>query len=157
MIQDNNIDKVNSNFKTIISNYIHDNKRMFLLLGIALILTIIIVVTILLFSYNYKDPYEKYLKDMGKEFYETFYYDQISSDVSDMTEFLKQYEKIGIKVNLNVLSKYAGQKNNELISKFVNSKTGNPCNYTDTRVIIYPHSPYDKKSYSIKTELSCNE
>lgn len=133
------------------------NSRYARLIYGILILIIIVISLVSFYGYKTHDPYSDDLIKMGKEFYETFYYDQIKSDTNDMETFLKQYEEIGIKVNLNILSKYNGNKNDKIISKFVNSKTGNPCNQTDTMVIIYPHKPYDKYSYSIKYELSCSD
>lgn len=100
---------------------------------------------------------KKELTKIGKDFYENFYYDEIGSTEKERKEFVKQFEEIGIKVSLNTLSKYKGEdKMNEVLNIFINPKTKKPCNINDTKVIIYPEKPYNKTSYNIKSEISCD-
>ena len=87
--------------------------------------------------------------------YENFYYDQVGTNDTEKKEFVKKYETIGIKVNLDNLSRLDSDNNKKIVDKFVNSKTKEECDKINTRVIIYPKSPYEKTSYDIKTELVC--
>ena len=68
---------------------------------------------------------------------------------------LKKYEELGIKVNLDNLSRYNNKENEELVKTFVNNKNNEACNLQDTKVIIYPKSPYNKTDYTIEVQLVC--
>ena len=92
---------------------------------------------------------------MGKDFYENFYYEQVGSTDEERADFLSKYESIGIKINLDNLSRYGENKNADEISKFVNQKTKKACDKTNTKVVIYPQKPYNKTSYKIETQLDC--
>lgn len=102
-----------------------------------------------------KDELTLYLEDMGKEFYEDFYYEQLGSTLKEKENFLSMYEEIGIKISLDTLSKYKGNKFKDIIDKFINKETNIACDRTTTKVIIYPTSPYEKDSYKIETEIDC--
>ena len=95
------------------------------------------------------------LESMGKDFYENFYYEQVGSTDEERADFLSKYESIGIKINLDNLSRYGENKNADEISKFVNQKTKKACDKTNTKVVIYPQKPYNKTSYKIETQLDC--
>ncbi len=95
------------------------------------------------------------LKQMGSDFYENYYYDALDDDVSIRQTFLKKYETIGIKINLDNLSRYSALNNRDNLEKFVNNKTNQECDKIDTKAIIYPKYPFEKKSYEIDVELSC--
>ena len=97
----------------------------------------------------------KSLESMGKDFYENFYYTQVGSTDEERANFLSKYETIGIKINLDNLSRYDNNKNSDKINKFVNNKTNKACDRTNTRVIVYPQKPYNKTSYKIETQLDC--
>lgn len=102
-----------------------------------------------------KDELTVYLEDMGKEFYEEFYYEQLGSTLKEKASFLSLYKDIGIKISLETLSKYNGNKFGDIIDKFVNKETNQLCNRNVTKVIIYPKEPYEKDSYKIDTEIEC--
>ena len=53
-----------------------------------------------------------YLEEMGKDFYENFYYDEIGTTQDEKTDFLSKYDKMGITVSLDTLSKYQNSKRN---------------------------------------------
>ncbi len=95
------------------------------------------------------------VESMGKDFYENFYYEQVGSTDEERADFLSKYESIGIKINLDNLSRYGENKNADEISKFVNQKTKKACDKTNTKVVIYPQKPYNKTSYKIETQLDC--
>lgn len=126
---------------------------------IAITALILIIAIILIIIFNSKKSEEDKLNDMLKElgvnFYENFYYDQVGTNDTERKEFVKKYETIGIKVNLDNLSRLNSDDSKKMVDKFVNSKTKKECDKSNTRVIIYPKTPYEKDSYDIKTELVC--
>jgi len=95
------------------------------------------------------------LKKMGEEFYTEYYYPEISKDKSsaEVTAVLEKFKDIGIKIDLDNLSRYNDGANEEEIAKFKNN--GKACNNKTTRAIIYPKSPYGKKDYKVEVELDC--
>lgn len=93
---------------------------------------------------------EKELEKLGKSFYEDYYYDAVVSQ--NEREFLSKFSNIGIKVNLDNLSRYNDDGVKEKIKELNNEIE---CNNKDTKVIIYPKEPYGKKDYLIDVELSC--
>lgn len=132
------------------------NKEICFIAITALILTIAIVLIIILNSKrSEEDKLNDMLKELGVNFYENFYYDQVGTNDTEKKEFVKKYETIGIKVNLDNLSRLDSDNNKKIVDKFVNSKTKEECDKSNTRVIIYPKTPYEKDSYDIKTELVC--
>ena len=92
---------------------------------------------------------------MGREFYEDFYYEQVGTSSDERTNLLSKFTDIGIKVDLDNLGRYKNGEFKEKISEFKNTKTDEKCNKTNTKVIIYPKSPYGKTDYTIKAELDC--
>lgn len=126
---------------------------------IAITTLLLIIAIILIIIFNSKKSEEDKLNDMLKElgvnFYENFYYDQVGTNDTERKEFVKKYETIGIKVNLDNLSRLNSDESKKMVDKFVNSETKKECDKSNTRVIIYPKTPYEKDSYDIKTELVC--
>ena len=96
-----------------------------------------------------KDKLNKKLNILGDRFYANYYSKLTTSKNIDM---LSQYKDIGITVSLYNLKKYTA--NNESIIKLFKN---NRCDDYKTKITIYPTSPYDKKDYKIKTELSCEK
>ena len=92
------------------------------------------------------------LNNIGKDFYENYYNYQVGSTDEERSDFLSKYESKGIKINLDNLSRY-DEKNAIEINKFVYKKAKKVCDKSETKVIIYPISPYDKKSYKIDTKI----
>ncbi len=135
------------------------DKKVYIL--IFAIILILVIAFFIIKNINRKEISEEerlsnLLIKMSSEFYENFYYDQIGSTEEDRINFVKKYETIGIKFNLDNLSRYNFDENNELIKEFINSNTNLECNRVNTKAIIYPVEPYSKKSYNIKIELDCS-
>lgn len=128
---------------------------------VGIIVAIILVALIIYFLLVTKPASEKelkgYLNDMGKDFYTTFYYKQISNGKSDeeIQNYLSKFKDIGIKVSLTGLSEYNAGGNDAIIEKFKN-ESNEECNRTNTKVIIYPKEPYTKTDYVLETVLDCN-
>lgn len=141
-----------------------NNKVMVVLRILFWILLDCIIVVLLLFGglniinkfkIEPKNELVTYLEEMGKEFYEEFYYEQVGSSLDEKEEFLSLYQDIGIKITLDTLSKYKGNKFKDMVDKFVNKETNELCDKNITKVIIYPKSPYERDSYKIETEIKC--
>lgn len=103
---------------------------------------------------NQKDL-EKSLQEMSRGFYENFYYEQVGSSADEKASLLSKFTTVGIKIDLDNLSRYNNNEFKDEISKFKNAKTNEKCNKTNTKVIVYPKSPYGKTDYTIKVELDC--
>lgn len=127
---------------------------------IILAIIIVLVVAFIIFKpgkQTLKEELTQELKTMGEEFYTDFYYVEISKNKTsdEVTEFLSKFSDVGVKVNLDNLSRYDSEKNKEKIKKFKNEKNES-CNQSTSQAIIYPKSPYGKKDYKVKVELDCN-
>ncbi len=134
-------------------------KKMIQICAIAVGLVIVLGVILFLTRGSRLSQEEKLsdsLTKMGEEFYTEFYYTEISKgkSESEVSEFLSKFQDIGIKINLDNLSRYNDGKNEDEIANFKN-EDGKACNATNTRAVIYPKSPYGKKDYTVKVELDC--
>lgn len=132
------------------------NKKIIIICSVI----VAIILAILIFSLLAKgDSQEKKLTEkmetMGRQFYEEFYYEQVGKSEEEKKSFVKKYETIGIKVSLSNLSRYNTQNSEEILKEFVNSKTKESCDKDNSKVIIYPQSPYEKNNYKIEVKLEC--
>lgn len=95
------------------------------------------------------------LKELGIDFYENFYYNQVGKTDKERKEFLEKYKDIGIKISLDNLSRYKKDDMDSILKQFVNSKTEEECDRNNSMVVIYPKDPYGKKNYAIDAILVC--
>lgn len=135
--------KVKDFFKKI-GSFIKKYKIPFILC-LAVIVVIIVIVSLVP---DKKAKYEDYMKTMGKDFYENFYYKQLNGGKADTTSFLSKYSAIGIKVNLDNLGRYTNS-NDDMIKELKD------CDGEKTRAVIYPQDPYGKTDYKLEVELDC--
>lgn len=135
----------------------NDNGKMkFVIIAVIVVLAAVAVgVLVARGSGNNEKELDASLKEMGRNFYENFYYEQVGSSADERTSLLSKFTTVGIKIDLDNLSRYNDGEFKEEISKFKNNKTNDKCNKTNTRVVIYPKSPYGKTDYTIKAELDC--
>ena len=99
----------------------------------------------------------EYIEKLGKEFYEDYYYQQLKNlkenhMIEDINTFLKNYETTGISVTLNQMIELHFKTEKE-INRYLKKYQ---CDYETTGFIIYPKSPYEKKSYRLESHISCN-
>lgn len=130
-------------------------KTIALAAGVMIILVVAFILTKTI-KPSLEDQLNDSLTKMGEEFYTDFYYTEISKNKSttEVSAFLEKFSEVGIKVNLDNLSRYNDGQNKEEIAKFKN-KDDKACNTTNTKAIIYPKKPYGKNDYTIKVELDC--
>ena len=133
-----------------------NNSVICIVIGAVLVVALIVAACFMFIKKGGQEAsLSKSLESMGKDFYENFYYTQVGSTDEERANFLSKYETIGIKINLDNLSRYDNNKNSDKINKFVNNKTNKACDRTNTRVIVYPQNPYNQTSYKIETQLDC--
>lgn len=133
------------------------NKNIIIALVGAIIIVALAVVLGMLFmnKNNNQKELEKSLEEMGRDFYENFYYDQIGGSADERTSLLSKFTTVGIKIDLDNLGRYNNGEYKEKISEFKNKKTKEKCSKTDTKVVVYPKSPFGKTDYKMEIELEC--
>ena len=122
--------------------------------AIVAVIIIGVVLAIVLGGGNQEKELTKELESMGRNFYENFYYSQIGENDEDRSAFLSKFSALGIKVDLENLGRTLENKDEQL-AKFVNKKTNQQCNQTNTKITIYPQDPYGKGDYKIEVTLDC--
>lgn len=95
------------------------------------------------------------LNEMGTDFYENYYYDQLGKTDEEREKFLALYTDKGIKVNLDNLGRYNSKVNEDKIAEFVNSETNEECDKIETKIIIYPKESFGKTDYELEAVLEC--
>lgn len=134
-----------------LKSFLTKNKKYLIISGVLLLVVAAVIICILCMNNN-KNSLENKLKDLGKDFYENFYYDLVVKEHG--VDQISKYSNIGIKVSLNTLGKFK-KENEEKMNDFVNSKTKESCNKDETKVVIYPTDPYGKTDYKLEVILDC--
>ena len=131
-------------------------------IGITAVIALTIIATSLTVSYaitNQETKEEKklktYLQEMGIDFYENFYYEQVGKNEQERKQVLEKFKDIGIKISLSNLEKYNTEANKEKIDAFLNNKEVVDCNKENTKIIIYPEEPYKADNYHFELNLVC--
>lgn len=127
----------------------------YIIIIVVVFVAVVVGISLGMSKKDNQNELKKSLQEMGKDFYENFYYGQIGSSLDERTSLLSKFTTVGIKIDLDNLSRYNHNKFKDEINKFKKDKTKEKCNKTSTRVIIYPKFPYGKTDYTIKTELDC--
>lgn len=134
-----------------------NKKKILIIAGLSIVIVAIIVAFTLFYNSDERaiKNLNKNLMTLGEKFYTTFYYEQVTINRTEeeVIEFVKKYEEIGIKVDINNLERTLPDEYKELISKLKYKDTN--CDKEKTKAIIYPKKPYDKNSYKLGTILEC--
>ncbi len=149
-----------TNKKNKFITVIEKHKLGSLIVLILLILGICIPIVVSKKSFSKKtisqeEQLTEYLKELGKDFYENVYYQQIGQDEESRKVFLTKLKHDGIKLTLNSLSTHKIEENKDKIESFVNNETKKACNKENTKVIVYPQAPYGQTDYKIEITLDC--
>lgn len=129
------------------------------LIALIAILVIIVIIAVLSLNgtiiFNKEGRLNSALTKAGKNFYSEFYYDQLLKEKSkkEVQTDLEKFKSIGIKVNLNSLKKYSyenSKRSIDLLEKY-------NCDASESKVTIYPKSPYGKDDFTIKADLKCKK
>jgi hypothetical protein len=97
----------------------------------------------------------KRMEELGVSFYEDFYYKQVGSTDEARAEFVSNYAQTGIKVKLDDLARFNSEQTDAIRAEFVNKKSGESCDMTNSKVTIYPQSPYAAKDHKVEVNLVC--
>ncbi len=152
------MEKVKEFFSTLVEYAKNNKKQVGIIAGVLLVVILAVTITINVTNSKKETQEDKLnttLKELGKDFYENFYYPQVGSDDSSRATFLEKFSTIGIKVNLDNLSRYNGKDVESKIAEFKNEKSGEDCDKENTKVTIYPKDPYGKEDYTIEVTLVC--
>lgn len=108
-------------------------------------------------SANQREQLSKRLETVGGDFYENMYYGHITSNKTDeeIQKFLGGFSEIGIKVDLDNLSRFDRDKYPNLLEEFVNKKSDTACDPQNTKAIIYPKAPFEATNYTLGSQLDC--
>ncbi len=128
-------------------------------IAVVSILVLVLIIFLIIKGVNPQKKLEKYMKELGKVYYEEVYYSSFNKE-DERSEFLAKYTTLGIKTDLSNLVRAVASKNDlpsseEILAKFVNKKTGKECNRTNTKVFFYPTEPYGVKDYKIDVKVDC--
>lgn len=133
------------------------NKNLFIAIGCALLVVAVVIVLVLLLGKEKSNEEElkKNLEKLGSQFYTEFYYPAQERSQKDVASFIAQFEKTGIKVNLENIAKVS-KVDKDLINSMVNSKTDKECDKAETYVVIKPTKPYGKNDFKVsEVKLVC--
>ena len=122
---------------------------------IVVVLSIFLIFTLKKKTISNSEQLTKSLKEMGVQFYEDFYYNQIGKNETERKVFLEKYKDIGIKVSLDNMLRSKKTETTDENNPFINKETNEECNKNTSMVVIYPKEPYGKTDYSIDVILDC--
>lgn len=122
--------------------------------NIIIVIAAILVIILVLLFVTRTARLEKGLENLGSDFYRSYYKtNEKSKDSKSLKSFLSDFKEIGIKVSLTNLEKYNSKGNKRIIKKLKKLE----CDKTNTKVTIYPKSPYGINDFEIKVNLSCKK
>lgn len=127
--------------------------------ALAIILVIVLIIVFVAKGNNQQKKLEKYMKELGKVYWEEIYYPSFKDDAT-RSEHMAKYTTLGIKTDLNNLVRAVAGRNDlgnseEILAKFVNNETGKECNRSSSKVYFYPYEPYGASDYKLEVELVC--
>ena len=106
-----------------------------------------------------KDRITKELETLGKKYYEDYYYPSSgnSEEENSKEKYLKNFESVGLKINLENLQRYNNtlSKKDKVKTDFTNKDKKKKCDAEKTMVTIYPKEPFGKKDYKISVYVEC--
>lgn len=130
-------------------------------IGIAagIIVVLVAIILIIVNCTNQEKKLTKYMKQLGKVYYEDIYLASFQ-DQAKKEEVLSKYTATGINTSLENLARTVSGRNNlgkeeDILAKFVNKKTDKKCSTTNTRVYFYPSEPYGNNDYKMEVKLDC--
>lgn len=119
---------------------------------IALVILLLVVGVLVFYNMNGEKRAEARLNQISKIFYKYYYEDNSNKDDKDAVKvFLSKYAASGLTIKLKDMKIYIDSK------KVENYKALKNCNEEETKVTIYPTTPYGKNDFKIKTKLDCKK
>lgn len=138
-----------------------DKKRLAIIGGGIVLLIVIIVIVVFLLggkSKSHEEQLKANLEELGRAFYEELYYPNTKNgDEEERAKFLAGFEQIGLKFNIDNLARYEYKSEDlqEKLNSFTNDKTNEECDKKESKLIVYPTSPYGIKDYRVEVVLEC--
>ena len=131
-----------------------NGKKLGIIIGVVAAIVVIVVAALFAFGKSKDEKLAATLEEMGRDWYENFYYDGFEEE--KRADILSRFKDIGIKVDIDNLSRYNTEANAEKLKDFKMDEE-NGCDKTETKVIIKPQDPYGKTDYTIETKLVCGD
>ena len=120
------------------------------ILIVLLIMFVIFLVINRYFPRNPRENAEKKLNELAEKFYGHYYDAKYDSNKPDeIKTTLDLYKDTGLTINLEDLQIYLDTFNIEDYSAF------DKCDKKNTKVTVYPKSPYNKTDFDISSILKC--
>ena len=119
---------------------------------IAIIFILLIIGGILLLvnsKFGRESLSRRDIRKMTKEFY-SFYYDENNSN-NNIRNYLRKYINSGLTISLGDMEVYIESKSNGGTSYSSLEK----CDRANSKITIYPKSPFGKDDYELKFDLVC--
>ncbi len=123
------------------------------IIGIIILIVIVAIISCLCIFSKKDNSLEENLEELGRTWYETYYWEHLGNSLEDKANTLSKYTMEGVTIDLNNLSKYPFSEGK--IDLFINKKTGEKCDINMTKVTIIPKEPFGVKDYDIKINLDC--
>ena len=123
------------------------------------VVVLFVIILIIVNCNNQEKKLSKYMKQLGKVYYEEIYLPSFKDDATKEAT-LSKFTVTGINTDLENLVRAVSNRNGmptdeEILAKFVNKKTDKKCNQSSTRIYFYPSEPYGTKDYKIEVKLDC--
>ena len=150
-----------------------DKKKIIIISIIAVVVIAAVVIGIIFIcksktkTQSNEETLKQNLEQLGRTFYEDFYYPHQVSYIDSSNAKLKKgatkltieshFSKLstsGIVVDLENISKYS-KIDKQLVESMVNAQTNEKCDTKNSKVTIKPTKPYGNKDYTIDVTLSC--
>lgn len=119
---------------------------------IGIFILVLFLGVLVFYNMNSEKRAEARLNQISKIFYKYYYEDNSNKDDKDAVKvFLSKYAASGLTIKLKDMKIYIDSK------KVENYKALKNCNEEETKVTIYPTTPYGKNDFKIKTKLDCKK
>lgn len=119
---------------------------------IGILILVLFLGVLVFYNMNSEKRAEARLNQISKIFYKYYYEDNSNKDDKDAVKvFLSKYAASGLTIRLKDMKIYIDSK------KVENYKALKNCNEEETKVTIYPTTPYGKNDFKIKTKLDCKK
>lgn len=119
---------------------------------IGIFILVLFLGVLVFYNMNGEKRAEARLNQISKIFYKYYYEDNSNKDDKDAVKvFLSKYAASGLTIKLKDMKIYIDSK------KVENYKALKNCNEEETKVTIYPTTPYGKNDFKIKTKMSCKK
>lgn len=136
------------------------NKKKRIIITMMMIVIFIAVVIGIIFTSKNKVEvkFDEKVLNLSVEFYTNYYYKQLSYayENGELVNFLKQYNELGIKIDLDSIKEYSSL-NNQYLLLSENKNLEENCNLKNTYVIFYPKEPYGITDYTTEVVLDCKK